>query len=201
MRTTLKRLVLAACAAFGLTSCASESPVDFPPLSFLRYQPIFLNVTSIEFVDEYKSPMRSPYVEHLMPYSPADAMRIWVKDRIRAVGPDKVLQVIIKDGRVTASQIHKDSSIEDFFTVDQDRRYEAALDVEMRIYGSDGAMSEASVVVKATRSITMSENASVWRRNYEFRKMIFEMMEAVNAELEKNIYQYMGGHINYSRMP
>jgi hypothetical protein len=173
--------------------------VDFPPLSFKRYQPIYLNVASIEFVDEYKSPMRSPHVEHLMPYSPAEAMRIWVKDRIRTTGSDRVLQVIIKDGRVTASQIHKDSSIEDFFTIDQDRRYEAALDVEMRVYGGQSALSEANVVVKATRAMTMSENASVWRRNYEFRKMIYEMMEAVNAELEKNIHQYMANHVNYTQ--
>jgi hypothetical protein len=202
MLKRLKPFLLSLLAAATLAGCASnDSPVDFPPLSFKRYQPIFLNVKSVEFVDEYKSPMRSPNVEHLMPYSPAEAMRIWVKDRLRIVGSDKVLQVIIKDGRVTASQIHKDNSIEDFFTIDQDRKYEAALDVELRIYGTESPLSEANVIVKATRSFTMSENASVWRRNYEFRKMIYEMMEAVNAELEKNMHQHMAAHINYKLSP
>jgi hypothetical protein len=196
------RLLLAAIAAFTLSSCGYDnSPVDYPPLSFVRYQPIYLNVSSIEYAPEYRSPMRSPNVEHLMPYSPEDALRVWMKDRIRAVGPDKILQVIVKDGSVVASQIHKDNSIEDFFTVDQDRRYDGILDLELRIYGDKSALSEANVQVRVTRSFTMSENASVARRQAAFRQMIGEMMEQVNAELEKNIYQYMGNHINYSYNP
>jgi hypothetical protein len=185
----------------AISSCSDESPVDFPPLTFVRYQPIYLNVSSIEFVNEYKSPMKSPYAEHLMPYSPEDGMRIWVKDRIRAVGSEKILQVIIKDASVVATELHKDSSFEDFLTVDQDRKYDAKLDVELRIYGSASALSEANASVKGKRSITMSENASAWRRNAMFRQMIGEMMEGVNAELEKNIFMYMGNHINYSQNP
>lgn len=202
MISTLKKFAIAACAMLMLGSCShDDSPVDFKPLTFVRYQPIYLNVSTIEFVQEYKSPMKAPYVEHLMPYSPEDALRIWVKDRIRPVGPEKSLQVIIKDASVTATELHKDSSFEDFFTIDQDRRYDAKLEVEMRIYGSASALSEASVSVKAARSVTMSENASVYRRNAIFRQMIAELMETVNAELEKNMYQYMGNYINYSQNP
>ncbi|MFW0776521.1 MAG: hypothetical protein ACN2B6_02230 [Rickettsiales bacterium] len=197
----LKKWLLGIFAAFMLTSCSSEHPVDFPPLSFARYQPIYLNVSRIEFVDEYKSPLTSPYVEHLMPYSPAEAMRIWAKERLRAIGPDKVLQIIIKDGSVVATELHKDSSIADFFTIDQDRRYDAKLDVELRIYGHESALSEANVHVKAARSVTLSENASAWRRSAAQRAMIGEMMEGVNAELEKNMFLYMGRHINFSQNP
>lgn len=202
MISSIKKIATAACALLMLSSCVGDgSPVDFAPLTFVRYQPIYLNVSTIQFVNEYKSPMQPPYVEHLMPYSPEDAMRIWVKDRIRAVGPEKSLQIIIKDASVKATELHKDSSIEDFFTIDQDRRYDAKLEVELRIYGSASALSEANVSVKAARSITMSENASVNRRNAAFREMIASMMENVNAELEKNMYQYMGNYINYSQNP
>ena len=82
-----KRIGIILLGALALGSCSDESPVDFPPLSFTRYQPIYLNVSRVEFVNEYKSPLRPPNVEHLMPSSPEDAMRIWVNDRIRAVGP------------------------------------------------------------------------------------------------------------------
>jgi len=194
--------ILTACAFLVLCSCGGDdSPVDFKPLTFVRFQPIYLNVSNIEYVQEYKSPMRAPNVEHLMPYSPEDAMHIWIKDRIRPVGPEKMLQVIIKDASVVAIELHKDSSFEDFFTVDQDRRYDAKLEVELRIYGSKSALSEANVSVKAARSVTMSENASLYRRNAIFRQLIADMMESVNAELEKNMYQYMGNYINYSQNP
>lgn len=199
--TKIGRWLYILAGVLALGSCTQETPVDFPPLTFVRYQPIYLNVSSIEFVNEYKSPMKSPYVEHLMPYSPEEAMRIWVKDRIRAVGSNKILQVIIKDGSVVASELHKDSSWEDFFTVDLDRRYDAKLDVELRIYGTESALSEASVHVKSDSSMTLSENASAWRQNAMYRQMIGQMMEKVNAELEKNIFTYMGNHINYSQNP
>jgi len=199
--TSLRKLLLIALSALALNACSDENTVDFPPLAFVRYQPIYLNVSSIEFINEYKSPMRTPYVEHLMPYSPEDAIRIWVKDRIRAVGSEKMLQVIIKDASVVVSELHKDNSIEDFFTIDQDRRYDTKLEVELRIYGTASALSEANVIVKEKRSMTMSENASAWRRNQLFRQMIGEMMNTVNAELEKNIFMYMGNHINYSQNP
>lgn len=198
---TLKKILLTLAGVLALGACAKDSPVDYPPLNFTRYQPIHLNVASIEFVNEYKSPLRSPNVEHLMPYSPEDAMRIWVKDRLRAVGPEKSLQVIIRDASVVVTELHKDNSIEDFLTIDQDRRYDAKLEVELRIYGSASALSEANVSVKAARSLTMSENASVNQRNAKFRQVIGEMMEGVNAELEKNIFMYMASHINYSQNP
>jgi hypothetical protein len=182
-----------------LTGC-SDGVVDFPPLSFTRYHPIYLNVSNIEYVEEYKSPMKAPFIEHLMPYSPSEAMHVWVKDRIRTIGNDKFLQVIIKDGSVKASQLPTPQGVKGLLTISQDRQYDAKLDVELRIYGG-GAMSDANVHVAAHRSITLAENASVHTRDAAFRRMIAEMMESVNAELEKNIYQYMGKYINYSQNP
>lgn len=182
-------------------SCGGEQHVDYPPLSFARYQPIYLDVSNIQFVEEYKSPMQMPYVEHLLPYSPSEAMHIWIKDRIRAIGNDRFLQVIIKDGSVKVTQLPKPQGLSGFLTVSQDKRYDAKLDVEMRIYGGGHAMSDANVHVVATRSITLSEDASVGERNRAFRKMIADMMEPVNAELEKNMFMYFGNYINYSQNP
>ncbi len=195
----MKRL-LTIVAALLLTSCAPESPVDYKPLGFAQYQPINIAVSSIQIVEEYKSPMRPPFVEHLIPYSPAEAMKIWTRDRLRSVGGDKTMQVIIKDGAVKATKLPVESGLKGWLTIEQDMQYDASLNVELRVYGT-GAMSEASVNVKARRSITMPENASVNTRNLMFRNMIASMMEEVNAELEKNLYQYMGNYISFSQSP
>ncbi len=167
----------------------------------MRYQPIYLDVANIEFVEEYKSPMRSPYVEHLIPYSPSEAMHIWVKDRLRTVGLDKTLQVIIKDASVIATELPKPDGITGFFTDSQDWRYDAKLDVEMRIYG-EGAMSEASIDVSATQSTTISEKASALPSAKPFSaSMIADLMESANAELEKNMFKYFSKYISYSQTP
>lgn len=197
----LKPFLFSLCSLLALASCSDTGPVDFPPLSFNRYQPMYLNVSSIEVVEEYKSPQRPPYVEHLIPYSPADAMGIWVKDRLRAVGSDKQLQVIIKEGSVVVNQLKNDRSLKDLLTIDQDKRYDAKLEVELRIYGPESAISLASVSAKAHRSVTMSENASLNQRNVVFRNLITDMMDSVNAELEMNMYRYMADYINYSQNP
>lgn len=187
--------------ALALSACRSESPVEFPPLTFVRYQPIYMDVASIEFIEEYKPTFSEPNVEHLMPYSPAEAMRIWVKDRIRAVGGDKALHIIIKDGSVKSTMLKKDSKMQDMLALNRDKRYDAKLAVEMRVYGSDSALSESNIMVSAARSITIPEKASANRRDFLYRQMIAELMETANAELEKNIFLHMSKNISYSQSP
>src|ERR1700761_8023109 len=97
--------IMALFAALLLAACTQTSPVEYPPLTFKKYQPINMAVSSIEFVEEYKSPMKPPYVEHLIPYSPSEAMHIWVKDRLHASGGSRVMKVIIKDGSVKATEL------------------------------------------------------------------------------------------------
>jgi hypothetical protein len=191
------RRFYALCALIVVMACAPSGPVDFKPLTFTRFQPIYFDVSSIEVVEEYKSPMRQPYVEHLLPYSPAEAMRVWVKDRLRAIGSNRTLQVIVKEGSVKTTTLSSKS----WFAFDDKRRYDAVLTVELRIYGPSSAMSEASVIVTANRSIILNEKASVYERDAAFRQMIADMMETLNAELERNMFKYMANYINYSQNP
>jgi len=195
----MKKL-LAFFALLALTACSDNDAPAPPALSFTRYQPIYMSVSNIEVIEEYKSPMRAPNVEHQMPYSPADAMQIWVKDRLRAAGGPHTMQVIIKDASVVEKEKPKPDGIEGLFTLKADHEYTARLEVEMRIYGSE-AMSEASIDVVASRNMTLSSMLSANGRDERFRAMIQEMMTATNAELEKNIFQHLGSYVNYSMNP
>lgn len=191
---------LFAIAALLLASCSPPPTVIPNSLSFTRYQPLYFNVAKVEVVEEYKSPMRAPYVEHLLPYSPAEAMQIWVKDRVRATGSDGVLQIVIKEASVTTTALPR-AELGSFLTMDRDKRYDARLVVEMRIYARDSALSKASIAVTGIRSITLPESASNNTRNGVFRRLIFDLMELENAELEKNIFTYFGDYIDYSHSP
>lgn len=186
--------------AFVLASCQPANEHIPQELTFARYQPIFINVSKIQIIDDYKPPMAAPNVDHLIPYSPSDAMHVWVKDRLRAVGYDKTLQVIIKDGSVILSKLPSKGGVEGFLTDSQDRQYDANLVVELRIYGTS-AMSEASIQITSHQMVTMRERASVQEREAIFRRMIFRLMDGANAQLEKNIQQYFGSYVNYSMNP
>lgn len=183
------------------SSCVDVSvPAGGPMPNFKRYQPIYMNVSKIEVIEEYKSPMRMPNVEHLMPYSLADAMQIWVKQRMKARGGNKTMQVIIKDASVIEKELPGSNGLFDVFSSTPDREYNARLEIEVRVYG-DAALSEASVNVIATRSLQMNKNDNVSLRDQKFRAMVGEMMTSVNAEMEKNIFQYLGEYVNFSLNP
>lgn len=181
-------------ASLLISACTTPAPPSTLQLSFTQYPAINLDVSSIELVEDYKSPLRSPNVEHLMPYSPAVAMKIWTKDRLKAVGSTKLLQVSIIDAPVTVTDLPKTKGITGLFTNDQDKRYDARLEVELRIYG-DSILSEASTSVVVTRNITIAENASVNVRKIAYNQMISDLMKMLNDKLENNMHQYMNNYI------
>lgn len=193
------RLRLAACMtallALVVTSCSNPPPAIPRDMNFKRYQPMMMDVGRIEFFEDYQSPRREPYVEHLLPITPTEAMKKWVEDRLRVAGTNKALHVIVKDASVVSTPVYEESAA-DALTLGKTRRYDAKLSVEMRIYG-EGAMSEASIQTTATRSITIPESASLHEREQRFRRMIFELMETMNAALEQYTHQYFGSYMVY----
>jgi hypothetical protein len=192
----LKKLALFIPVIVLLGACSHPAPRQ-RELSFARYQPIYLDVANVDIDDDYESPMKPPNVEHLIPYSPMDAMHLWIKDRIRTVGTTKSVEIIIKDASVISTPVKDPGGM--FPSFHNSNRYDAKLSVEMRIYASKQAMSLASIDVTATQSFTIDNKASLDERRVIFNKMIFSLMESMNAELEKHIYQYFVSYINYSR--
>ena len=190
--------ILLAFALLALSACQETNP---PPkigmISFADKPTYSINVGRIDVVDEYKSPMAAPNIEHLMPYSPSVAMHIWVHDRLRSTGHEKYLQVVIKDASVIATDLPKKSGIEGFFTNEQDKSYDAKLEVELRIYG-DEPMSEANVTVSAHRSVTIDEKASAAKRENVMRQLVDDLMGDINLELDQNIPMYFGSYLNYA---
>jgi hypothetical protein len=170
---------------------------NLAPPSFAQMTPINLDVANIEVIDEYTPPMKAPNVEQFFAVTPEEAVHLWVRDRLRAVGSARTLQVIVKDASVVEKSLPRTQGVKGAFTNDQAQQYDARLEVEMRIY-SDRAISDASINVVATRTRTIAENASVAEREKLFHDMLNELMASLNAELEKNIYQYFGNYISYA---
>jgi len=188
-------LVLSGCDYFN----PPPPPAPKLDISFTKYQPIYLDVATIDIVEEYKSPMQEPNVEHLVPISPADAVHLWVKDRLRATGFDNRLQVIIKDASIVSSPLPVPQGVKGMLA-NPVRQYDAKLAVEMRIY-SDKPMSDANIDVSATQSATLPEKADTLQRKIFFNKLVRDLMESANSEIERQMFRYFNGHISYAQTP
>lgn len=185
-------------AGLALAACQPTPLPAQEEISFKHYSPIDLDVATVDIVDEYRAPLAKPNVEHLFSTPPAEAIRIWIADRIRPVGGERRLEVIIRDASVIEVPLPRTEGIKGAFTKDQSERYDAKLEVEMRIYGARSALSEASIHVTATRGRTIAENASVAKREQLFDRITRELMDAMNAEMEKNIFAYFGNYLHFS---
>lgn len=192
----MKKILLILALTLAACTEAPEMP-KAQPIGFTQYQPFQVNVANVEIVGDYKSPQKAPYVEHLFPTSPEDAMRAWVRDRIRVTGGSGSLQVIIKDASVKQENLAKTEGIKGAFTNDQAARYDARLEIEMRIYNGR-SISEANLNTVATRSDMLPENASPLSRDKMFDAMIKKLMDEMNAELEKNIHTYFNRFLDYN---
>ncbi|MGE0755039.1 MAG: hypothetical protein AB7L92_07740 [Alphaproteobacteria bacterium] len=200
-RRLLASFFVCAVCILPTAGCEDASPVELPPLSFKQFLPIHMAVSRIDVIEEYKSPMALPNVEHLVPYSPTEAMRIWVDHRLVAVGIDNTLQVIIKNAPVTVHQMPIERDWPSFFTGQPDKRYDAELEVEMRIYQSGSALSLAKVNTRAKRSVVINDSVTVLERDRALRKMITELMTMMNATLEEHMFEHMANHISFSQNP
>ena len=187
--------ILAICVVFIITACSTTSAPTQRDISFSKYPKINVAVANIEVIENYKSPQKAPNVEHLMPRSPSDAMQIWVHDRLRATSSDKLLQININDASVISTNLPRTKGITGLFTVDQEKRYDARLEIEMKLYG-DSSLSEANTSVTVTRSITIPENATVNSRHVAYEKMLADLMKDLNDKLEQNIQNYFRNYIS-----
>lgn len=190
--------LIALCLLPLLGACTDGAPaprLDAP--SFAASTPISFTIRDVQVREEYKSPLAPPNVEHFFPATPAESVKQWVAERIRTTGHERTLEVVIKDASVIEVPLPRTEGFKGIFTKDQALRYDASLVVELRMYGPESALAEASTEVRVTRSDTVGEDASPAAREQLFWRMNNELMQALNAELEKNIYQYFGPYLDY----
>lgn len=187
--------ITAALTLLGAAACQS-TPAAKPATNSYAFQPpITLDVATINVIDEYQSPGKSPNVEHLFPTPPAQAVHQWTKDRLKAAGTSRVAEVVIKDASVIETALPRTEGVKGWFTKDQSERYDGKLAVEIKIYGERRVLPEAEVSAQATRSRTVAEDASVAAREALFDTLSQELAEELNQELEKQMRTYFGNYI------
>jgi len=193
--------MLAACLG-GLAACTNPpDPVRVPDLTYAHLGAIRLAVARIEIVDAYRPPLAPPNVEHRMPAAPAATLRRWAQDRLAAAGGPgsaAAARFVIRDARVTETELPRTEGLRGLFTTDQGQRYdlrmEAALEVLDAGSGASGGVA-GSVSALATRSRTIAENASLDERERLWFAMVEEATSALTAELERRMRQTLARYL------
>ena len=176
---------------------ACETPVvtqTLPELTYGHLSTFTLDVAAIAVKAKYLPPMKAPNVDHLFPTPPAKALRRWAADRLKAGGRRGSARFVIIDAQVKEVPLKLDKSFTGAFTKQQSRRYEATVEVSLEIL-DDRGFRKGFANARVMRSRTLGEDASINDRERMWFDLTEALMRDFNAELEKNIRQYLGGYL------
>ena len=180
-------LVLAACGR------PLPEPV-YPEITFRASEPWRLDVASIEVVEAYRSPLAAPNVEHEAPITPAQAMRRWAEDRLKAVGSAGVARLTIRDAAIVESNLPVNQDLEGSFTTEQAVRFDARLAVELEVFDGRG-MPQATVRGKVDRVRSLPENATVRERDEVLYQITEDLVTNMDKIMSDNIPKYLDAYL------
>ena len=179
-----------------LASCQTAVPqMDSKLPRFSDKAVIRLNAASIDVLEEYTSSAKPPYIEHMFNYSPSEVFKSWVNDRLKSTGKSRRIEITILDASVKETDLQKTPGIKGLFTNDQGARYDANMQVQMRIYEEGKAIAVAEAEATAGVSRTLAENASLVERDQFFDRLTLEMVNKTTFELEKNMRRYFAPYM------
>lgn len=180
---------LAVMLVFGLLVAACETPPsqnNFAEITFRHLPEIKLNVSEIVYQSEYQAPKTLPNVDHVFPVPPERAMKNWVDDRLRAVGPANKVVFILKDASVVEERLETKGGVTGAFTTEQTERYTARMAVEMNIVDNFGNRL-STLNARTERSITTAEDLSLREREKVWFKLTEDVMRDLDQQLESTI--------------
>ncbi len=192
LRSIAFRIGLVAFVGAVLSACAATPERQvFPELNFNHVSQINLDVSEVRIVNEYRSPLKAPNVEHEMPVKIDQSVRKWADQRIRVSGNQNAFAVLtIKDASVVEKQLEKKTGLTGFFTNDQSERYEFRLLAELRIEEVNG--NKAIATAEVSRVKTVPEDMTLNDRDMMYFQQVESLMRDFNIEMENNIRKFMG---------
>lgn len=189
----MKHLLPLACTALLLFACAPAPiipPEEVEPPRFTQLAPIGFQANELRIASDFAPSFRAPHVEHLFQTTPAEAMAIWAKDRLKISGQGGLLELEIIDASVTEIPLQVKTGLGGLLTTEPSERYDARLVATLKLY--DGIQrlpaAETEVTVQLSRSI--EEGADVYAREQFFNDFLEDMMAAFNTQMETEITAY-----------
>lgn len=178
----------------GLASCTTPPPPQFPELTFTHLPQITLGVARIEIVDNFTPPSDPKHVENRMPVTPEQALRNWARDRLQANGVSGVARFIINNAAVTETPLVLKKGLSGVFTTEQSHRYDAGVDVEVRLEGVP-RVTQAFAKAAVNRSQTIPEDASINVREETWFNLTEQVMKDFDPQMSASIRKHLADFI------
>ena len=181
-----RRLPWAVAGLALLPACAA--PVDpLVPIGFAGKPPLVLDVAAIGTENRHRPAEKD--VERLFRQPPAEVVRAWVRDRLRASGSGGTLHVTLRRASVTETPPGPVGGVRALIA--PERRYEAVVDLSVEIADASGVRHRIDVTVRRAR--TVSDNVSLNEREAIWHGMARALGEALDRTLEAEIRKGLGG--------
>ena len=178
-------------AVAGLAACETPDPTPrYPEITFSHLTPISLDVSDVDYVQDYVPPLKAPNVEHLFPVRPTVVARRWAADRLLAIGVRDVARVTLLNASITETALETTGGIAGAFTTDQAARYDAIVEMRVEIVNSLGETVGTAVAV-ARRSQTVPEGITLVERDQIWFELTERVMRELDVELSATIKQYL----------
>lgn len=162
----------------------NKTRYEKPDLNFSDQKPLFFAAKGLKVVSKYKSPMRAPNIEHLMPLPPEKAVRRWVEDRIRTVkGSGNRLRVEIRSAAVTEVALPKTSSFMGLFSGTEQVRLDARVSVALQVINRSGVV-RGEATVASWNSHTIDKGTKLSERRVVWFNLVDDLMRDVDTKLE-----------------
>jgi hypothetical protein len=188
-RTRIVTRIVGVCFGLGLTlsACSNAPPMQrLPDMTFLYKPPIRLNIARVEVVSEYSAPTVRPNIEYDMPVSPEAAVRKWAQDRLKPVGKEGILRIVIHKASATETPLQTDQGLSGMFKKEQAARVDENLDVTLQML-DDHQFTVADVSGKAFRSRTEPEDQKLNQRDQLLYDLTYDLVRGFDEEVEPNI--------------
>ena len=180
---------------FIATACAQNvttSPT--PKFAFWEKSPLSVNVAEIVFANNFSPPMAKPNVDHLFPVSPASAVQVWQKDRLKTTGSSGRLIVRVIDASVIEKALPTATGLEGLIFNDPDTEYEGTLVVSFELDHPE-VDTIANAKIRLNHNIQMAK----WSTIQDREEAWVTMTEGLIAELDRLAPQVLGQELGLMR--
>jgi len=191
----MRLAILGLMSVLVLAACESAPPaLQLPQITFAHLAPYRLNVARLDVVSDFKPPFAPPNVEHLVPVAPEAALRRWAQDRLRAEGAAGTARFAIRDATMTETPLPVATGVGGLFRRQQAVRIEATVSASLEVLDARG-FRQGFADARASRSNTVGEEASLNDRDRARVELVEAVMKDLDAELDRQIRQYLGGFL------
>ena len=195
MRINISRFSIAAvllALMAGLAGCAQvKAPPSFAEISFTHLPLFHIQVDEVIIDRQYRSPMIEPHIDHLAPISLRETASNWGVQRLRSAGTEGEFRFIVKTASIIEEELPVEEGLAGALKDEQSSRYVGHLLIIMEAKKPDNALLITSRT-EVKRATTLPESATLHDRSLAIYKLIDDMLQELNRQLESDLPTYFG---------